>query len=565
MGYRLAGRIADQRIELYLDQGRAVLGSGMECELRIDHPTVSRRHAELCVAPGGLEVLDLGSRNGTYIDTVRIHCRVAADGAMVRFGQVELRVEEVADSDRETAIALDLPVDHVPEAAPSAELSTAGLNPFGKFVDETLGRALLIVSRGAHLTRIAQVVGGGLLDALPVARVEVASGNGPEGLLFQGQRKLAHTGDPIEITRRDAGISLRVTFSSAGSAEVFAPLIASAATLIGLAVDPRARLAHTPLTPSPVAEPEPRSVVPEMRRIYEEAAQVARTDVGVLVCGESGTGKEVLARYLHRASARAAGPFVAINCASLPRDLLESELFGIEKGVATGVERRRGKFELADGGTLFLDEVGDMALETQAVILRVLQEGEVYRIGADAPRQVSVRVLAATNQDLDELIAAGRFRQDLFFRIATWTVHLPALRHRSADIPNLSAFFLTRESLRHGRSVHGISRAAVDALVAYDWPGNIRQLENEMARAVAFVTDGGLLESSRLSPEIVAGPGTQADTPLAERLQSLERREILRTLRLFDGDTATAAEALGIPRSTLYRRMKALGIEASDK
>jgi len=564
MGYRLAGRVADQVVELYLDEGRAVLGSGTECELRLDHPTVSRRHAELCVAQGGIEVLDLGSRNGTYIDAVRIQCRVAAPGAMVRFGQVELRLEEVDDSDRETAIALDLPSEEPRGAASSSEISTAGLNPFGKFVEETLGRALAILARGGHLTRIAQVVGGGLLDALPVARVEVASGE-DEGLLFQGQRKLSHPDGPIEIVRRDAGICLRITFPSTASAEVFAPLVAASTTLIGLAVDPRARLAHTPLSPSPASEPEPRSVVPEMRRIYEEAAQMARTDVGVLVCGESGTGKEVLARYLHRASPRAAGPFVAINCASLPRDLLESELFGIEKGVATGVERRRGKFELADGGTLFLDEIGDMALETQAMILRVLQEGEVYRIGAAAPQQVSVRVVAATNQDLDELIATGRFRQDLFFRIATWIVHLPALRHRREDIANLAAFFLTRTALRQGRSVRGISRAAINALMAYDWPGNIRQLENEMARAVAFVTEGGLLESSRLSPEIMAGPSSRADTPLAERLQSLERREILRTLRLFDGDTAAAAETLGIPRSTLYRRMKALGIEASDK
>jgi transcriptional regulator with PAS, ATPase and Fis domain len=282
----------------------------------------------------------------------------------------------------------------------------------------------------------------------------------------------------------------------------------------------------------------------------------------VLINGESGTGKELLARFVHHASSRSSKPFVALNCAALPRDLQEAELFGIDRGVATGVEGRRGKFELAHGGTLFLDEIGDMALETQAMILRVLEEGVVYRIGSSEARPSEVRIVAATNKDVSRLREGGGFRSDLFFRIATWQARVPALRERRADIQNLAAHFLALEAKKAKKWVRGISEAAARALLEYDWPGNVRQLENEMARAVAFVVDGGLLESSRLSPEILAGPTMTRRCSLTERMRSFEGLEILRALGAHEWDTAAAAEALGISRSTLYRRIRSLGIEA---
>jgi transcriptional regulator with PAS, ATPase and Fis domain len=280
----------------------------------------------------------------------------------------------------------------------------------------------------------------------------------------------------------------------------------------------------------------------------------------VLIGGESGTGKEVLARYVHAASPRAGAPFVALNCAALPRDLLETELFGIERGVATGVEARAGKFELAHGGTLFLDEIGDMALDTQARILRVLQEREVYRIGGQAPRKAAVRVVAATNRDVPALLAEGRFREDLYYRIATWVVELPPLRARAADIPNLAAHFLGRECGRRGVRARGISRAALEALRAYPWPGNVRQLENEMARAALFLADDDVLDTSRLSP-FVRQPAAAADGGrLEDALLHAEREAIRRALHAHGLDVSAAAATLGLGRSTLYRRMKALGL-----
>ena len=291
--------------------------------------------------------------------------------------------------------------------------------------------------------------------------------------------------------------------------------------------------------------------------------RIAQGHVGALICGESGTGKEVLARYLHAASLRARKPFVALNCAALPRDLLESELFGIESGVATGVEPRPGKFEMADGGTLFLDEIGDMALETQARILRVLQEGEAYRLGGQKPRSAGVRVVAATHCDLEKMMVEGTFRSDLYHRIADWTVVLPPLRERRVDIANLAAYFLDQETRRRGVDAAGISRGAMDLLEAYDWPGNIRQLEREMARSSLFLEQGELLESSHLRDAIrrVAEDGPLS---LKERLEKVERVEISQVLVRHEWSVTAAAKELKLGVSTLYRRLRELGIEMPD-
>jgi transcriptional regulator with PAS, ATPase and Fis domain len=299
-----------------------------------------------------------------------------------------------------------------------------------------------------------------------------------------------------------------------------------------------------------------------MQQIYTDAARVARGDVSVLILGESGTGKEVLASYLHRASSRFDRPFLSLNCASLPQDLLESELFGIERGVATGVEERPGRFELASEGTLFLDEVGDMALGTQAKILRVLQSGETYRLGAREPRRVDVRILAATNRDLDAMLNDGGFRTDLYHRIATWVVELPPLRHRRPDIANLAAYFLSRAAARRGLQVRGISRAALGLLHAFSWPGNIRQLRNEMERAVLFLEDGELLDTSRLGAAVREEADNRSPGSLAEVLEGVERDEISMALAAHRGNVEAAARRLGFSRATLYRRMKALGVDA---
>jgi transcriptional regulator with PAS, ATPase and Fis domain len=306
--------------------------------------------------------------------------------------------------------------------------------------------------------------------------------------------------------------------------------------------------------------PEPATVVSAVRRIYRDAAHVARGEVSILISGESGTGKEVLARYIHAASPQRDHAFVALNCAALPRDLLEAELFGVEAGVATGVSSRPGKFELAHGGTLFLDEIGDMATETQARILRVIQEGEVFRLGGREPRPAHARLVAATNRDVESMMSSGAFRLDLYHRIADWTVLLPPLRDRQADIPNLAAHFLLSASRSQGHYIAGISRAAMTALESYDWPGNIRQLRSEMTRSALFLDGCQLLQTTHLRPDLRSVTRSSPQT-LSERLEAVEREVILQALATLGENVADAATALGLSRSTLYRRMKALDIE----
>jgi DNA-binding NtrC family response regulator len=573
MAFRLAAHLEQGIVRLPLAEGDNLVGSEPSCPVRLPHPSVSRRHALLRVEGAALLLEDLGSANGTLAGSQRVHSRAITPGEPLYFGRVAAVVEEIAESDLQPAFELARP--HGTKAAPAAEASgsragssTASLAPLETFTLDHLPGLLAAVGVGDSREQLAQRVGAALFTVLPAASVEVLeTRRGEEGMLFAAHFPDAPGGETERLERHGVHTLVRVEFSGSGFAELYAPLAEAALRLILLAdrrgrresADERASLGSLP------ALPDPPTVVPQVRQIYQDAARVARGDVGVLITGESGTGKEVLARYLHAASPRAAAPFVALNCAALPRDLLEAELFGIERGVATGVDSRPGKFELADGGTLFLDEVGDMAAETQASILRVLQEKEVYRLGSARPRPARTRVVAATNRDLGNLLADGRFREDLFHRIATWVVELPPLRRRRADIANLAAWFLAREAARHGLDSGGLSRAAVDALTHYGWPGNIRQLENEIARAVLFLQPGEMLDSARLSPAIrQAGSGLPQGGTLEQTLAGVERDEILLALERARGDVAAACTSLGVSRATLYRRMKTLEIAAGE-
>jgi DNA-binding NtrC family response regulator len=528
------------------------------------------------VTGDALEVADLGSSNGTFVGARRVTREPVAAGERLAFGHVALTVEWVAEEDLVPALSIAVePSPHRPEVA--SELSseratvastppagtTLGAQSVDRFALEDFPALVARLVRGDDVVALAQAAGASLHAGLPVVEVEVLEGPDDDvGVLFHARRE-GGVAAPAEVVAGDDDLRLRVAFAHPQGARVFRRMVEGVGDLLRLAARRTAKRVASASTAEPPPMPEPESVVPAMRQLYAQAARVAQGDVGVLVCGESGTGKELLARFLHAASSRANGPFVALNCAALPRDLLEAELFGIERGVATGVEARAGKFELAHAGTLFLDEIGDMALDTQARILRVLQEREVYRLGGSAPRPAEVRVVAATHRDVRKLLAEGGFRDDLYYRIATWVAELPPLRERRADIPNLAARFLTREATKRGVRVRGISRGALDLLMAYSWPGNVRQLEKEMSRAVLFLADGELLDSARLSPEIREA-GASARTSLEAVLERVERREIESALRNADGDVGRAAELLGLGRSTLYRRIKQLGIASVE-
>ncbi|MGD9906062.1 MAG: sigma 54-interacting transcriptional regulator [Vicinamibacterales bacterium] len=566
MAFRLVVTTERGPQRFVLPEGVSVVGSDPANAVCVPHPSVSQRHAALEVAGERVMLRDLGSSNGTMAGARRIRECELSPGTAVYFGRVAAALEHVADADLDVAIALAPPATAaVTASAPGPAVSTVSLEPVANFVLDDLPRLLGHLAGGGATTAFPQQVGEALFLAIPCVTLDVLTAERDrEAVRFTARAEGA--ADPDALVGRDGRsghVVVRAGFASARFADTYGPLLDTAAALVALgdgAGAPRpardARARAVPPTP-----PDPRTLDAEMRTIYGDAAKVARGDVSVLITGESGTGKELLARYLHAASTRSDGPFVALNCAALPRDLLEVELFGIERGVATGVDSRAGKFELADAGTLFLDEIGDMAAETQASILRVLQERLVYRLGSREPRHARIRVVAATNRDLTPMLDDGRFRGDLYHRIATWVVELPPLRQRRIDIPNLAAFFLAREAARHGRRAGGLSRGAVDALVAFDWPGNIRQLEHEMARAVLFLEDGEVLDTARLHPAILAGGRPTASGSLDQARATAERDEIVSALQAHKGDVAAAAARLGISRATAYRRLKTLGID----
>jgi two-component system response regulator HydG len=295
------------------------------------------------------------------------------------------------------------------------------------------------------------------------------------------------------------------------------------------------------------------------------AETVGPTDSTVLISGESGTGKEVLARYLHELSTRADGPFVSINCGALPENLLESELFGHVRGSFTGAVRdKQGMFVAAKGGTFFLDEVGEMSPATQVKLLRVLQEREVIPVGATEAIPVDVRIVAATNRDLDEEIRRGGFRSDLFYRLNVITLHLPPLRDRPDDVPLLAAHFLQRFSATRGRQVR-LTPETLEAMQGYDWPGNVRELENALERA-AVMTPGEEIEPGALPAKITERapqPLVQASLPPNPTLEIIERAYIHWVLQAEGGNKTRAAEVLGIDPSTLYRKLLRYGMETA--
>lgn len=295
-----------------------------------------------------------------------------------------------------------------------------------------------------------------------------------------------------------------------------------------------------------------------MRALWEMVRTIAPTDATVLITGESGTGKELVAKAVHAASRRARGPFVAVNCAALTESLLASELFGPEKGAFTGADKKHeGHFLKADGGTIFLDEIGEMPLSMQVKLLRVIQEREVLSVGGNKAVPVDVRIIAATNRDLAKEVAAGTFRQDLYYRLNVVTLALPPLRERADDIPLLAQHFMARFADKNNKNIKGFTPGAMDRLVRYAWPGNVRELENVIERASILLL-GEHISERELPERFAASQGdalTDALTTDCPTLEDVERAVILKTLKRFGGNKTEAAKALGITRKTLHAKL----------
>jgi DNA-binding NtrC family response regulator len=300
---------------------------------------------------------------------------------------------------------------------------------------------------------------------------------------------------------------------------------------------------------------------PAMRQILQKIEQIAPTNASVLVQGESGTGKELVASAIHHHSNRSDGPLVKVNCVALAESLIESELFGHERGAFTGAHRmRRGRFELADHGTLFLDEVGDLSVATQLKLLRAIQEREIERVGGQTPIAVDVRLIAATNRDLEAAMREGKFREELYYRLKVVTLQIPPLRERPDDIPLLLDYFLDLFCKEHSKSIRGFTQTAKQRLCSFPWPGNVRELRN-CVESLVVTTRGEEITLQNLPPLMVPESSSfSINLPMGRPIDEVERRYILRTLEMLSGNKARTAQMLGISKKTLYRRLHDYGI-----
>lgn len=445
--------------------------------------------------------------------------------------------------------------------------------------DETNLRRMLGAVLVAEGFRVAEAAGGNeAIAAVQLRRpdavlLDLQMPGGPDGL--ETLERLVHEapGIPVIMMSGRAGLQDAVKATKLGAHHFLEKPLAPEAVLLTLrsALElARARAEAQALREAlgPVSTIVGSS--PQMAEVRALIARVAATEARVLITGESGTGKELVAAAIHEASARADGPFVRTNCAAIPRELIESEMFGHERGAFTGAtERRVGRFEQADRGTLFLDEVGDLSPEAQAKLLRALEAGEIERVGGARPIPVDVRVVAATNKDLQRAAREGRFREDLLYRLHVFPIHLPPLRERPGDIPELVAHFAALVCSRIGRPVVPVEREAMDLLVAYGWPGNVRELANIVERLIILSGAATIdAEAVRGALPTVAVPALEAKLPvpglgrsLSEELDHYERTLISRALSAARGSVAEAARLLATDRANLYRRMRRLGIE----
>lgn len=533
-----------------LDVGIWRIGRGSECAVRIDAKGISREHAEIVIfADGGCIVRDLKSTNGTKVDGLPIRERAVSGSFELDLGGTRLALREHVGEPAGLAFRTGVEVDEAPVAAEqrrtqqqslSARLNAATWHEFAK--------------ERATFDAVASRLVSAWCDALGLSVLRLVGADG---------KILAAAGtDACLVTIAESG-AWRL-LADTDSAAQHPRLSAVLTPLLAMLPDPEP--ADTSAAPSPPRPPGVASRHDPMLRRIQALGRVARTRVNVLLLGETGVGKERLARWVHDCSPRRAGPYLAINCAALPRDLLEAELFGVERGAATGVDARPGVFERASGGTLFLDELGDTPAETQVRLLRVLEEGRVLRIGGREPRPIDVRLVGATHRDLHEEVRAGRFRLDLFHRLAGLELTLPPLRERPEDVTPLATHFFQRALSENAIRSPGMTMSALTALQAFDWPGNVRELRQVVETATAMLHPGEALDRIHL-PARFQGLALKAEevesagspTLPDDSLDAAVRRAECTALRAAierHGTTEAAWRSLGIGKTSFYKKLR---------
>jgi DNA-binding NtrC family response regulator len=553
-----------------------VVGRSPECGAVVIARGISRTHFRAGPAEGGGRVEELGSKNGVFVDGVKVDgAAFVPIGREFWAGEALFRFEESPTDDLRPARELH------PRGRPREEsaITDVGAEPERR-LDPRLAAAWIALAaerESSPESKLARLVDG-LVGARVASRAFVV-GREKGGEFHLAECERALQAEP----RRDRGGPPAPVGAEQAIEGGRLALMLSGGPGIGDAKEPLARLLlsidreweNRLPEGAPAAKGEARREAPLdgivappgslFAGILDEASRIASSKLPVLLLGPTGTGKEIVARFLHRSSPRATGPFVALNCAALSPDLLDLELFGIEDRVATQVAERRGKFELASGGTLLLDEIADMAPETQARILRTLQEGELFRIGGTASRRVDVRVVAATNRDLRKEIDAGRFRQDLWFRLSAVTIRIPPLASRRDEIAPLVHARLEALAAETGKPIRGISVRALRALAAHDWPGNVRELFAEIERLFHLADPGGLIDCRSIRPELreeedAIDAEVRRGGTFAESVARLERRLLEEAMAKSGGNLSATAKLLGMPRTNLLRQLEAHGL-----
>ncbi|MFN3413839.1 MAG: sigma 54-interacting transcriptional regulator [Thermoanaerobaculum sp.] len=589
-----------------LTVGTNTIGTHPDNTVVLNVRGVSRHHAAITCEDGAIRLRDLGSKNGTYVNGARVTDATLRPGDVVCFGPARLELIWLEASDAEVVRVFQRQGVRAPEqttmggtTSGQAELPVSWLTALEPLVAvEAFSQPAVAQLALQSLVKALQASGAVLVEWSTRSPLTVLHSQGavPHEALGKFQK---------EVSSRAREGRWSAPFNTLLLEETTPPLVAAWRSVgewtraLLVAGDFPARRASLPLLavvgraltggsaePLPPEEPkslpvgERRLVFPPgyvpgsssaMKSVYHQLGALVAGDLPVLILGETGVGKEPIARILHLSSRRAKGPFVAVNCAAIPTELLEVELFGIEAGVATGVTKRDGKFKLAEGGVIFLDEISDMSPALQAKLLRVLQEREINPVGARRPIPVDVRVLSATNADLRELVAQGRFRHDLYFRVAGYTLRVPPLRERREDIPELVTYFLEKFALEVGKTVAGISVRALDILTAAPWPGNVRELENEVRRLVYLCSPKQPVIAEMLSPSLLsssqaltAGDTGSHDLNLQRQTEELERRLILAAFERSGGKVCKAAQLLGLSRQGLRLKMHKLGLALPD-
>lgn len=594
-------RYEDQTIRWPVPEQGVTIGAANDNDFVLPFPGVSRRHAALEVEGKQVRLIDLQSKNGLIAGGRRIDQVVLGPGDAVQIGRAMMSLEDARTSDVELALQLDAsPVKRRKgEATSSGSARAADVSAALRAI--RLGESGLKFSgrrRSLWLEECRSALNARAMLLCHVrndGEIEIATIAGPmpdQELLAAGASALPRRSrkwqtatrtegrDEIVVAGRQSDFVMAILRAGANAPWVHDFVTFIAEKLIG--ASPELDTAEIPLVAEDGLSIPSGMVVgssPAMTQLMQQLKATVASGMDVLLLGETGTGKELIARLVHASGPTADGPFLAINCAAIPSELLEAELFGVQGRVATGVDPRPGMFLQADGGSVFLDEIGEMAERLQAKILRVLQEREVLALGAPRPRRINVRVISASNRDLSTLIAQGRFRPDLYYRLRGLQFHIPPLRDRKEDIAPLVFEFLTRASSEYRKTIRGITRSALRLLEDHDWPGNVRELESEVRRAVLVCPDGASLQAEHFStvawqierrttvpqfpavePMVVDDGEPEETGSLRDRVDAIEREEIERALRAAGGNRSQAARALGITRNGLALKLKRLGI-----